>query len=116
MAFTMDNAQQVTATIPPIVDRKGRPAEIDNPPVWNISDDTIAEIIPSEDGMSALIKARGPAGSVTISAEGDADLGDGVTPIFWVGTGTITPGAAVGGEIGFSAPEDQPAEEPPVEE
>ena len=108
MAFSMTNTQQVTATIPPIVDRRGNPAAIDGVPAWNTSDDTIVELVPADDGLSCLIKARGPQGSVTVSAEADADLGDGVAPIFWVGTGSVAPGAAVGGELGFGVPEEQP--------
>lgn len=112
MAITMNNNQETTATIPPITDAAGRPAQIDPTEgiVWTASDATKVIIEPSSDGMTALIKAAGPAGSVTILARGDADLdtGEGEQSfIFWTGDISINALQAVGGELGFSAPVDQ---------
>lgn len=98
----LTTTQQVTLSIVP-KDRKGNPASVDGVPAWTNSNPEVATIEPSEDGMSAVVKAGVP-GDTTISVTADADLGDGVTEIAGVGEIKVVPSAAstvelVAGEV-----------------
>ena len=61
-----------------INDKKGNPARVDGMPVWTSSDESVATVTPSEDGMSATILSLGTTGTAQISVTADADLGEGV--------------------------------------
>ena len=83
MSLILTNSQQVDLAIQP-VDKRGKPAQIDGVPVWASSDPAKATIEPSEDGLSAVVKAV-DNGAAQISVSADADLGEGVRAL----TGTL---------------------------
>lgn len=102
----MKNSQKLIATITP-VDAKGQPTTVDGAPTWAVDDPTKATLKPSADGLSCEVDASGPIGDVKLVATGDADLGEGVKPIFGEATITITPGDAVGFKLSLSEPTEQ---------
>lgn len=105
MAFALPNNKKVTLTLEPR-DSKGALAQIEGVPEWASSDANVAAINPAADGLTASAVA-GAAGTATITATADADLGAGVTSI----TGTldieVTAGQATGLTIVPGALEDQ---------
>lgn len=64
-------------------------------------------VVASDDGLSAEITPTGPIGTVRVTVTGDADLGQGVTPIFGTLDVDITAGTAVGIEVTLDAPVEQ---------
>jgi hypothetical protein len=102
----MTNSQKATARIKP-VGTGGRPAVLDGVPVWASADETLAAVVASDDGLSAEITPTGPIGTVRVTVTGDADLGQGVTPIFGTLDVDITAGTAVGIEVTLDAPVEQ---------
>jgi hypothetical protein len=65
-----------------IKDKNGKPANVDDPPVWSTSDDLVAMADSSADptSMKAKIVAKG-SGVCQITVTADADLGAGVKPL-----------------------------------
>jgi hypothetical protein len=102
----MTTTQQFTASISP-KDRKGKPAPVDGIPVWATSNDAVAGVVPSPDGMSALVVAQG-VGDYTISVAADADLGEGIVTITGQDTGSVSQGTAVSVGIQAGPVEEQP--------
>lgn len=88
------NSQQFSVSIQP-QDKRGQAARIDGVPVWASSDETILQVLPSEDGLTATVKAVGPTGDAKVTATADADLGEGVTPITGFIDVTVIGGDAV---------------------
>lgn len=83
MLILLDN-QKVSLEVVP-VSVKGNVAQLDGVPVWSVSDESLVTVEPSEDGLSAVVKAIGPVGIAQVAVKGDADLGEGVVEI----TGTL---------------------------
>ncbi len=83
------------------VDAKGNEAKLDTkaPPVWAVSDPALANVTASTDGLTADVVPVGPVGEFELQVSGDADLGDGETPIQGTGDVEIIPGDAVSIEI-----------------
>lgn len=106
-----------------INDKRGNPAKLDGMPVWTSSDESVATVTPSEDGMSATILSLGATGTAQISVSADADLGEGVRTM----TGSALIDVIAGEAFAFAlmlgedfdpaepAPEE-PADEEPVDE
>ena len=63
-----------------ITNDAGQPAEVDEPPVWASSDETVLSVVASDDGMSAQIWSVAP-GTARATVSADADLGGGVKEI-----------------------------------
>lgn len=76
-----------------ITDKKGQPAKVDGVPVWTSSNEAVATVDASDDGMTATVKGGVP-GVATISVQADADLGEGVTPLAGADDVTVVPGGA----------------------
>lgn len=76
-------------------------------PVWTASDPTKLDVVNSADGSTAEIVALGQAGISQVRLDGDADLGDGVRPIFAVLDVEVLPGDAVVVEVKPGPVEDQ---------
>jgi len=105
--------QQVVATLT-ITDKKGNPAQVEGPPVWASSDETVLLVVPAADGLSAVLKGNTPGGPARASVTADADLGEGVSPI--VGTTesiTVVAGTAVVVNLTLSDPTEQEDTPPP---
>jgi hypothetical protein len=64
-----------------IKDIHGNAAQVDGAPKWASTDETLATVTASEDGLSALVTPIGPVGVCKIQVSADADLGEGVKSI-----------------------------------
>lgn len=69
-------SQKVALTVE-FKDSKGNVAPVDGVPVWASSDETVATVSASTDGMSATALATGKVGLAQISVTADADLDPG---------------------------------------
>lgn len=69
---------QATLSIQP-VDAQGNPALVDGVPSWDQSGHF--DLMPAEDGMSAIVRPHGALGSGQVTVTVDADLGEGVRTI-----------------------------------
>jgi hypothetical protein len=90
-----------------ITDRRGNPAQVQNP-VWTSSDTTIATVTPDPaDPLKAVVAAVGPVGAALISFDGDADLGEGVLDIIGTLDVVVIAGTAFAVEIQPGTPAEQ---------
>lgn len=64
-----------------ITDRFGNDAKVDGKPGWAPTDASLADVVISEDGMSAIVTPKGPVGSLKLQVNADADMGEGVKPL-----------------------------------
>jgi hypothetical protein len=55
----------------------------------------LLDVVPSEDGLSATLSAKGPVGTTQVSFTCDADLGEGVKTLTVVDEVTVVAGEAV---------------------
>lgn len=94
-----DNSEPLNATVA-FVDEEGNPTTADDVPQWSSSDETVATVEPSEDGLSASIPIGAP-GATVIMVETTND--DGSTAAA-TGTITVEPGDAVFGSVEFATP------------
>lgn len=118
MNITMTVTQQVELFLRPI-DVRGNPAAVDGVPSWELSDPALVELVPSIDGLSAVLKARGGIGHVQVSAVADARLGPEVRTIAGVLEIDLLPAEAVALGLFAGAPTEieEPAPTPePVPE
>lgn len=75
--FTTQEYPNVVLTITNLL---GAPALVDGIPVWATSDATVLTVVPTADGMGAVVAAVAP-GTARATVTADADLGQGVTTI-----------------------------------
>jgi len=97
------------------LDSEGHETTADDVPQWTSTDEAVATVTPSDDGLSASVEIGGPGASV-IEARSMNDDGSEVVA---QGTVTVQPGDAVIGSIEFEQPTEQPpaeGEPPPTEE
>lgn len=97
--------QQVALTIS-IVDKKGKPAQVDGVPAWAGSDDTVITVTAAADGMSANVVGVAP-GSARVVVTADADLGTGTTDL----TGTLDFNVLAGGAVSISIAAGTPTDQ-----
>jgi hypothetical protein len=90
---TLGAGRAKTATIA-VTDKFGNPASIDGLPVWESTDETIAAVNPSADGLSCTVISTGKMGTVQINVRLDADLGDGVRELNGMALLDVSAGAA----------------------
>ncbi len=83
MSLTLSVTQKAVLSVLP-VDIKGNPAPLDGAPVWDASDPSLINVIPSIDGYSAVISARGGVGHVQVSVRADARMGPDVREIIGI--------------------------------
>jgi hypothetical protein len=100
----LTTTQQATIEFGPPVDRKGRPAKVQEGSIaWNISDASARVEVDPDNPLKATIIGELPndeSGGATITISADADLGDGVREITGVEPLVVVPADAVG----FGAP------------
>jgi hypothetical protein len=99
--------QTVTAEITPLT-AKGNPAPIHGDVVWTLSDPAAGTLeVDAEDSKKAKFTAIAVEGVVPadITAEFDADMGDGVRTITAVGQVVVKDAEAVTAEVTFGTPE-----------
>lgn len=83
---------------------KGNPAPIDGDVVFGVSDTTVATVEPV-DATSCYIVGLAP-GVVQVTADFDADLGEGVRPVGLSGALEVVSAEATSGELVFNDPID----------
>jgi hypothetical protein len=88
---------------------KGEAGQVQDPPVWTLSDETLADMAVDADGMHGTIGHNGSQGDVVCSSEADGDVGLGVnrivvSDIFHM----LPPLGATGGESTVSEEEPIP--------
>jgi len=98
--------QKATLTLDPR-DAKGNPAALDGAPVWSSSDEGVAVVEVSTDGLNAVVKAAGLVGTAQINVTADARLNEEVVPIVGVLDVTVQAGEAVSLGIATGTPEEQ---------
>ena len=73
MSIVLRNDQQVGFALA-FEDKYGNAvSELGSVPAWNVSDEALATLEVSEDGLSATVKPNGPKGSVLLNVVVDAD-------------------------------------------
>ena len=77
-----------------ITDKFRNPAKVDGIPAWSSTDEAIATVTPSDDGMSCTVVSTGKMGTVQINVRLDADLGDGVRELNGLALLDVTAGQA----------------------
>lgn len=105
-SLTLTDTQQCDLEVA-FADKKGAPAVVDGAPVWSSSDENVAKVTASADGMKATIVSNAP-GSAQISVTADADLGTGVTALVGTLDLVVVPGAAVVANLTTGTPTEQP--------
>lgn len=60
-----------------IKDKGGNPALVDGAPLWSLTDPSLGDVVPAEDGLSAVLTPKGGLGSCVVQVSADADLGEG---------------------------------------
>jgi hypothetical protein len=106
MALVLTATQKAALAIS-VVDAKGNPAQVDDVPVWGVSNESVLTLTVAEDGMSASVAAVGPVGASQVSVTCDADLGDGLKPIVGLLDVTVVAGEAVAVALTPGTPEEQ---------
>lgn len=93
------------------VDVKGAPAEVQSP-VFTSSDEALFTVLPAPDGnplggIVHAVAAAGKIGAGLLTLTGDADTGEGVSPIIATADVIIGGSRAAVMEIKFGTPVDQ---------
>lgn len=101
----LSSTQQVEVHISP-VDAKGHSAPVDGVPLWDTSNPGVAEVVPTSDGLGALIVAQGP-GMTQVSVSVDTRMGEAVNLITGALDVTVTPAEAVAVAIVPGTPTEQ---------
>ncbi len=92
-----DNSAALAAAVS-FLDAEGQPTTADDVPVWTSSDESVAVVTASEDGLSASVEIGAP-GVALIDVTTTNDDGSTATA---EGTITVQPGDAVIGEVTFT--------------
>lgn len=110
MYFTQEGALMASITVPDdsaplaasvsFLDSEGSPTTADDVPAWTSSDESVATLTASEDGLSAEV-AIGAPGVALIDVTTTNDDGSTASA---QGTVLVQPGDAVMGEVSFTAP------------
>lgn len=109
MALTLTTVQQVKGQVNP-VDRQGNPAKVEAGTVnYSSSDESVAVVEEDPDDETKFTVIAKGVGVAQITAEADADLGEGVKTISTFAAVEVLPEGAVGFGFTFAEPEDQPA-------
>lgn len=99
--FILTSDQQVTLSVA-YTDDHGNPADVDDVPVWAVSDDTILAFEAADDGMSAIIWAVGPAGQ----AQASVSATDGGNSVIGLLDMQVVSGLAVSAVLTPGSPTD----------
>lgn len=111
----MQIAQLIAASVA-FFDKGGNAAKVDGLPKWGVSDESVASLKISEDGMSAEATAL-KAGSFKFVGTADADLGEGVKPLAFESEEIVVlAGEAVMVKLSLGEPVDAPVVEEPAPE
>jgi len=108
MAYVLKDTQETALSVT-VLDKRGNPATVQNPG-FTSSDPAIVAV--ADGGLTAVASAAGPLGTATVTFTGDADLGDGVSPIKGVLDVQVVGGDAAVTNIVAAPPTEQPAAAP----
>lgn len=113
MSFILKATQQVDLSIN-VTDKRGNPATVQNPSFAS-SDEAVVSVV--DEGLTAVASAVGTPGTATVTFTGDADLGEGVSPITGVLDVEVVAGdaAVVNITAGTPAEQAEPAPAPTPE-
>jgi hypothetical protein len=95
-----DDVAPLQATVK-FLDSKGAETTPDDTPQWSSTDEAVASVIPSDDGMSAEV-AVGTPGAAVIEVRTTETNSN--TEVVSQGTVTVQPGDTVMGSVDFSEP------------
>lgn len=97
-----DESGPLSATVT-FLDAKGAPTSPDLAPTWSSSDENVATVEASDDGLTATVTVGSPGAAVieARTTETDEESGD-TADIVAQGTVTVQPGDAVIASIEFS--------------
>ncbi len=93
-----DDAAPFSGTVK-FLDAKGNETPADDVPTWSSSDESVATVEASDDGLSATVTAGNPGATVIEVSSVEANTGEAVVA---QGTVTVQPGDAVIGDVEFS--------------
>jgi hypothetical protein len=79
VTVSITTEQKVKATLAPVTDT-GKPAKLDGAPAWTVLSGN-AQVVVSEDGLSADLISSDDPGDTQIIVKADANLGEGVEEI-----------------------------------
>ena len=105
-----DDAAPLTASVT-FVDSEGSPTTPDETPEWSSTDENVATVTASGDGMSAEVSIGSPGAAVIEVSTTETSTGEEIVA---QGTITVTPGDTVMGSVEFT--EGQTAELPAIDE
>lgn len=105
MALVLTVTQEADLSVV-AVDARGNVAHVADPR-WSSSDEGVVAVVPSDDGMSAIVRAAGPTGNAQVVFRCDADLGEGVVELMGTLDVEVVAGQAVSVSIVAGAPREQ---------
>ena len=111
ISVSNEDKPTLTATVT-FTDAAGNPTTADDIPTWTSSDDTIAAVSPSPDGLSGTVTVTSVMGSAVITVHTVNEDGSKVDAS---GTVHVMAGDAVMGSVEFTQAETPAAEAPPAE-
>jgi len=110
MAYVLKDTQETALSVT-VLDKRGNPATVQNPGFAS-SDPAIVAV--ADSGLTAVASAAGPLGTATVTFTGDADMGDGVSPITGVLDIEVVAGDAAITNIVAGTPTEQAAAPAPT--
>jgi len=96
-----DDSGPLTATAT-FLDARGNPTNPGATPTWTSSDESVATVVASEDGMSAVVTIVGGLGASQITCTDPESEGDDTDDVVCVGTVSVVAGKAVVGNVEFA--------------
>jgi hypothetical protein len=96
-----DDSGPLTATAT-YLDAKGNPTSPGAVPAWTSSDESVATVSSSDDGLTATVTLTGKTGATQVTAT-DTESEGAEDDVISVGTVSVVSGKAVVGSIEFSA-------------
>jgi hypothetical protein len=96
-----DDSGPLTATVT-FLDAKGNATSPGGTPEWSSSDENVATVESSEDGMTATVTIAGSLGASQITCVDPESQESSEDDVISVGTVSVIPGQAVVGDIEFS--------------
>ncbi len=86
-----------------LLDSEGNPTTADDTPTWEVGDESVVTVHPSDDGLSATFAVGSPgASSVTVTTTETHDGASDPTPIVLTGLVTVVAGDTVSGSVDFA--------------
>lgn len=96
-----DDSGPLTATAT-FMDARGNPTNPGAMPMWTSSDEAVATVVASEDGLSAVVTIVGGLGASQITCTDPESADDETDDVICVGTVSVVAGQAVVGDIQFA--------------